>query len=305
MTTAQENTGAPERSVWLTFLLFLITVLALAVVIYLVARPSRSDSEVILQVIPVEAPPAELNLGVVQDAIADPTLEPVVGGRYRVLVQDNSREGTSGIARFGGKLVFVDGAAKGDRAVIEVTRVRDRTAQSIALTIEERAAPAVSPVAAVAAPLVESPAASGGAVGQVMTGRVTSISRRGDGVVRLGRRSVYVAGTTVDQVVVYEVKYDADRYAVGELVRVLSGPPSPEDEVRAPHIEVGTELEFEIVAPDRNAPERNGIGRVDNLVVIVPDVKVGDRVRVRITERAERFAESELLERLAAEPAGP
>ena len=56
---------------------------------------------------------------------------------------------------------------------------------------------------------------------------------------------------------------------------------------------------------DRRNPDINGVARIDNFVIFVPGTKVGDQVRIRITELRPRSAMSEVIERVEAAPPGP
>ena len=223
MNTTNQAPGSPSgspRSVWITFTLFFITVLALAVVIYLIVQPSEQQREVILNLVesaPDEVP--EVNVGSIIDLSEQPDAAVVLGGRYRVQIRENSRDGSSGMVRIGGMITFVDGAAAGDDAVIEITRVRATTAQAVALSVESRdtlSAPPPRP-APVSAP--RSPSfSSGGMVGGVLTGVVSYIGSRGDGAVKINGKPVYVKGASVvNQQVVFRVSREEDAYAVGDL----------------------------------------------------------------------------------------
>lgn len=313
-TSSPPGTGAgTSRSVWLTFTLFFITVLALAVVIYLVVQPSEGEREVVLQIVDPETAPS-VNTGAVVDLDANPDAEAVLGGRYRVTIRENSRDGSSGMVRVGGLVTFVNGAAAGDAAVIEITRLQARTAQAVALSVE-RAGETVA-----VTPAMRSQPAAGtlGLVGSVHTGTVTRMGSRGDGAVSVEGKTVYVRGATgVGQKVVFRIEREEDTYAVGNLLSLVDAAaapvsafakpdsPRPDDEprgVKAPHIQVGMTYEVEVTGVDRYNAE-NGMTRVDDLVVIIPGAKVGDRVRIEISERKDRYALSRVLETLPA-PAG-
>lgn len=328
MNTTNQAPGSQSgssRSVWITFTLFFITVVALAVVIYLIVQPSEQQREVILNLVesaPEAAP--EVNVGSIIDLSEQPDAAVVLGGRYRVQIRENSRDGSSGMVRIGGMITFVDGAAAGDDAVIEVTRVRATTAQAVALSVESgkavsAPAPRPGPVTAPRSPSFS----SGGLVGGVLTGVVSYIGSRGDGAVKINGKPVYVKGANeVNQQVVFRVSREEDAYAVGDLVTVLSTDAAPEastpviatvDEpapamgedgrpVKAPHIQVGMTYETEVTGVDR-FNEANGMTRIDDLVVIIPDTKVGDRVKIEITERKNRYAVSRVIESLDSTPA--
>ncbi|NCC93829.1 MAG: hypothetical protein EOM10_11175, partial [Opitutae bacterium] len=74
-----------------------------------------------------EAGAPDVNTGDVVDA-TDPqaVLEPRLGYRYKLFIEDDSDDLTSGIAKIGGRTTFVSGARRGQTVLADVTRVRER-----------------------------------------------------------------------------------------------------------------------------------------------------------------------------------
>lgn len=334
--------------------LLALCVVAVAAVVYLVFRPKEGTPEVILTV--TEAPsPEEAGLPAlnVVDAIENPDAEAVVGGRYKVRIADNAREGSSGIARIGGLVTFVPDSRKGDVAIIEITRLRRTTADA---TVIERLASEPSS----GAPAEETPgerrppreprparAADGGMAGQVFRGTVDSLGREGDGVVRVNGKPVFVKGAELGQHVEFRVNSERDRFAFGEVIAVLpkpetaapasetkpdgapetpppSGPGSssetgdgtattaaaepeptpgdaPEAKPDALPFAVDSVHVVTVTEKNRRTPDKDGVARIEGVVVFVPHAQPGDRVRIRIAELYRRAARAEVLERLPAE----
>jgi predicted RNA-binding protein with TRAM domain len=65
-------------------------------------------------------------------------------------------------------------------------------------------------------------------------------------------------------------------------------------------VETGAEYDVEIQEVSRRG---DGVARIKGFVCFVPNTKPGDKVRIRITRLARRFAEAEVVEK-AEEEAG-
>ena len=59
-------------------------------------------------------------------------------------------------------------------------------------------------------------------------------------------------------------------------------------------VKIGEEYEIDIKEMSQRG---EGIARIEGLVVFVPQAKLGDHARIRITRISRKFAEAELLER--------
>jgi predicted RNA-binding protein with TRAM domain len=57
-------------------------------------------------------------------------------------------------------------------------------------------------------------------------------------------------------------------------------------------VEVGKEYDVEIQEISRRG---EGIARIEGLVVFIPDTKIGDKLRIKVTRISRRFAEAEVV----------
>lgn len=281
------------------FGLLALTAIALAVVFFLVFLPGRKDPGIVEISEEGTATTAAVNLGQVLDAIADKNLQAVEGARYRVLIEDLSRQGTEGIARIGGLVVFVDGTAVGDTAIIEITRLKASTAEAALISIESRGTHVAKSPAA--------PKTPSATTGPIFTGTVQEVGSKGDGIVKKEGKVVFVAGTEKGQRVAYQIIEDAEKHAVGRLVEILPTQSSPQPQAPAQpaaapsgprpgdEVQPGMEYTVTITEKDRKHPETDGVARINGLVVFVPGSRPGDNLRIRIVSRENRFARAEIL----------
>ena len=301
----QVSSGIPRSA--LVALLF-VCLAAVGVVVYLVLRPADSRQELIIAMLEVESPRAAgVNVLEVTDTLANPAAEAVEGQRYKVLVVDNAREGDSGIARIGGLVTFVPGTQRGDLVVVEVTRLRRSTADSIVIerldsgvALPEQPSRAPAPVPrGEASPLV----------GQIFRGTIYDTAAEGDGVIRVSGKVVFVAGAVKGEHVEFQITRDTDRFAHAV---VLSKSPVPfaEDHL-TPSVELerpvqttarrdrpvtsGQMMDVTVTETDRRNPSVDGVARIDGFVIFVPGTQPGDQVRIRITDVRARAASSEVI----------
>ncbi|KPV65298.1 MAG: translation initiation factor IF-2 subunit beta [Candidatus Bathyarchaeota archaeon BA1] len=78
----------------------------------------------------------------------------------------------------------------------------------------------------------------------------------------------------------------------GEEEAKMSYRPRPRRPLRPPPVREGEEREITIQDTSRRG---EGIARVEGFVIFVPGAKIGDRVKIRITRVAPRFATAEKL----------
>lgn len=303
--------------------LLTLTVIATGAVVYLAIRPGEKADEVVVSTIEPKAA-AELKINTQQavDATRRTSEKPELGRRYRVRIDSESREGTEGIARIGGQVIFVKGARPGQEVMIEITRLRATTAEAVIVGEggATAASDAVRPAAAPAAPTTPRAPVAVPADATVYTGTVVFVGKFGDGLVKVDGLSVYVPGVQKGERISFVITEKRDRFSAGQLVSKLepvaeaahadardARPAATERvvETKAPHIQAGQEYEVAITEKERRNPELAGVGRVDGLVVIVNGAKPGDRVKVRITERKPTLAFGEIVERLEGAPAAP
>ena len=294
--------------------LLVVSIAGVALVAWLLLGRSRQPREIVVDV--VQAPSAQ-DAGVytseVIDATRDRDITAEEGRRYRVRIEDESREGASGVARIGGLVTFVPGLREGDIAVIEVTRIKRSTAE--ARVIEhighEEPPPRVERRReAQQDERIDDPVRAG----SVYRGKVEDRGRKGDGIVRVEGKVVFVEGAEPGQRVEFRVVENLPNFARGTLVRVLDGsdetdsaPTETANEIEegvvldgisssAEDVQAGAVFDVVVTEQDRKMPEVNGVTRIGGLVVFVPKSQPGDQVRIRIRDRRPRFAFADTIE---------
>ncbi len=307
-----------SRAVLISLLVVCVT--AVGAVVFLVMQSSRKEPEKIISV--MEAPPQSapvVNVMDVVDTLTNASVVAAEGGRYKVLVVDEAREGSSGIARIGGLVTFVPDTQRGDLVVIEVTRLKKSTADAIVIEKLASGQPVPESRRTSSSPQVAHPDAGrmeSDLVGKSFTGLVTDTGKEGDGIVKVDGKVVFVSGAVKGQRVEFRITEDIGRFARGEVVQVLpAAQESPssavpahdamDTEKKAAPVAVGDEIDVEVTEADRRNPDINGVARVDNFVVFVPGTRIGDKVRIRVTAVRARAADSEVIERPATSPAAP
>lgn len=326
----------PPRNVgWLIALLGL-AVVAFAATVGLWRAQRGKPREVIVEMAgaePAEESPAIYTAEVI-DAIAQRDVKAEVGRRYKVVIEDESKEGNAGIARIGGLVTFVRDARVGDIAIIEVLRLKKSSAEARIIRRVESAKPVERRFTRTRAPArsreqaVEGPVRVGG----IYTGVVEDVGRKGDGIVRVGGKVVFINNVQKGQQVVFRVAENNDRFAIGEQVDEGAASTIKEEEEEpvketmadattglVPHdeavrdgatagveeVQVGRVFDVVVTERDKKAPGRNGVARIGGLVTFVPDSQPGERVVIRIIERRPRFARAEVVERKAADTSLP
>jgi predicted RNA-binding protein with TRAM domain len=63
-------------------------------------------------------------------------------------------------------------------------------------------------------------------------------------------------------------------------------------------VKIGEEYEVDITETSQRG---DGIARIEGLVVFIPDKKVGEHLRIRITRISRKFAEAEVVEKAEEE----
>ena len=300
-------------SVWRTALVFVVCLGGFGLVVWLFVRPSGPQVEVIEGQV-AGGPGQAVYTGNVVDTLVTPDVVAEAGRRYRVRIEGSARDSASGVARIGGLITFVPGVASGDVCIIEVCRIKGSVAEAGLVKMGRKAPVSVpteisAPVKPVRPPR-PTPAASGAmTAGAVHEGVIEDIGSKGDGIVRLDGKVVFVPNTVKGQRIRFRIVEDKDRFAIGGQV---AGDVTPvEAPAAAPQIAdqksdaadtvvEGSEHIVEITEQDRRNPETGGVARIGGLVTFVMGTQPGDRVRIRITERAPRFARAEVIEVLGA-----
>ena len=88
--------------------MFVITLCAVGLVVFLLFRPTGYDAGVVESQVPAEeVETLQINRGEVIDAVHAADVAAEEGRQYYVVIQDVSRDGASGVARIGGLVTFV------------------------------------------------------------------------------------------------------------------------------------------------------------------------------------------------------
>ncbi|MDZ4198579.1 MAG: TRAM domain-containing protein [Kiritimatiellia bacterium] len=146
--------------------------------------------------------------------------------------------------------------------------------------------------------------------GQRYEVRIRETSRDGSsGITQMGGRTVFVRGARKGDHV--RIELTAVKKTVAEGVPVVFLHSAPRESTLSPiveplrseapertvSVEPGEQFTVRIQERDRKNPETDGVTRIDGLVVFVPDSRPGETVRIRITERRDRFARAEVIGR--------
>ncbi len=126
------NTGtASGGGLWL---LLAVSLSAVGLVLWLVVRRGPTGVEETIAHTTVARPEdLALNVGQVIDARGSRRATARPGGRYHVTIEDQAREGATGVARIDGLVTFVPDTVPGEEVIIEVTQLGRRTADGVVL----------------------------------------------------------------------------------------------------------------------------------------------------------------------------
>ena len=294
-----------------TAALILLPILGIALVVAAIfATKSKEKSVVTVVVGEGQAGATAINTGGIIDATGDDPLLPQLGYRYKVFVDDESDDRSSGIAKIGRMTTFIPDARRGMTAIVDITRVRERVVDAILIDVlSEVALPPKPPRAA----FVPQPGDSAGHVvpGAEMDVIITEASSKNpetEGVAKVAGLIVFVNGVpTIGERVNVRIVERRERMAFAEP----TGKPAGTDPLptyampgRAPRaayvppagdpVIVGAEMDVIVSEPSEKNPYAEGIARIGGLVVSVKGVTtIGERVNVRIVERLERIAFAE------------
>ena len=187
--------------------MFLVLGATVAAILYLVFTSGNNNREIILGEKVIEKVPVsetDINTGQIIDATQKKDIKAKEGYRYKVYIQELSKEGTAGIARIGRMITFVPNVKKGDVAIVQITRVSRTT-------------------------------------------------------------------------------------ATAELIKIVKSADIKKD------IAVGDKYFVTIEQKDRKNPDKNGVVRINGLVVFVPNTQPGDKVEILITERRPTIARAKVI----------
>jgi len=253
-----------------------------------------------------------INTGDIIDATAPGTdIEIHLGYRYKVFVSDESDDRASGIAKIGGLVTFINGARRGQTAIIDITRVSERVANAVLVQVvsqidlppKARRAPYTPPAGDSTAHVIT------GAEMDVIITEASSKNPETEGVARVGGLVIFVNGVpTIGERVNVRITDRRERLAFAEPTGKPAGTdPLPKTGGRAPrgafvppsgdsaaHVISGAEMDVVISEASSKNPGMDGIAKIGGLVVVVNGVPtIGERVNVRITGRMERIAFAE------------
>lgn len=318
-TPSPEPAAAPRDTVWKTIALVTLPLLGLLLIVLAIAllRPVRPV--VVTEILPPSSG-ASVNLGQIIDAtVPGAWAEPRLGFRYRLFVEDESEDRSSGIAHLGGRAVFIPDARRGQTVLAEVTRVRERVVDAVLTAVVGQVDMPPKPPRPVWKPKPGDPTADivKGAVLDVVLTEASGKNPDKEAIARVAGLVVVVQGvpsTSVGERINVRITDRRERIAFAEPTGEAAGTdplpvreresrpakpayrPEPGDPAVA-----GAELDVIISEPSAKRPGEEGIAKIGGLVVAVKGATtVGERVNVRITERRERIAFAELT----GKPAG-
>ena len=318
--TDPAHSHAHNDGKWRTIALVLLPIVGILLVIvaiYLV-RP-RDPGVVTVVYADGQAGAASVNVGDVLDATNPRSpVEPRLGYRYKVFIEDESEDRTSGIAKIGGRATFVPDARRGQTALVDVTRVRDRVVDAVLVRVLSKIDMPPKPAAVPFEPRPGDPAAHvvPGAEFDVVVSEPSSKNPETEGVAKVAGLVVFVKGaTTIGERVNIHVVERRERMAFAELSGKPAGDgplpsssaapvrrafqPRPDDP--AAHVVPGAEFDVVVSEPSSKNSETEGVAKVAGLVVFVKGATaIGERVNIRVVERRDRMAFAEL----SGKPAG-
>ena len=315
MSESADNSVSPLRTLFLILLPLVGIVLVVAVIF---ATRAKNKAVVTVVVGADGAGAAAINTGEVIDATgaAGLGLAPRLGYRYKVFVEDESDDRSSGIAKIGGLATFIPDARRGQTAVVDVTRVRERVVDAVLVNVLSEVALPPKPPRVAFVPPAGDPVVAGAEM-DVVIAEASSKNPETEGVARIGGLVVFVNGVpTIGERVNVRITERRERLAFAEPTGKPAGtgplpeilPSRPPRDVYVPrpgdsaaHVVPGAEMDVIIAEESAKNPGQEGIAKIGGLVVAVKGATtVGERVNVRIVDRKERIAFAEL----SGKPAG-
>ncbi|NCA83310.1 MAG: TRAM domain-containing protein, partial [Opitutae bacterium] len=292
-----------------TLALILLPILGIALVAAVIYATRAKEKASVTVVVTAGQPGAPaINTGDIVDAtLPGAVVVPQLGYRYKVFVDDESDDRSSGIAKIGRLVTFIPDARRGQTAIVDITRVRDRVADAILVKVLSTVdLPPKAPRAAFA-PLPGDPAGHviAGVEMDVLISEASSKNPETEGVAKVAGLVVFVNGVpTLGERVNVRITDRRERMAFAEP----TGKPAGTDPLpvsitparavfQAPPgdpVVPGAEMDVVISEASAKNPTLDGIARIGGLVVVVNGVPtLGERVNVRITDRLERIAFAE------------
>lgn len=296
-------------SKWKAVAIVLLVLLGIASAVLIALHVKQTDKAAVT-VVYTEGQPgaADINMGDIIDATDPATpLEPKLGYRYKLFVEDESDDRTSGVAKIGGRITFISGARRGQTVLADVTRVRERVVDANLVRVLSEIDLPPRPLQADFTP------ADGDSAGHVITGAemdviISEPSTKNpglEGIAKVEGLVVVVSGvTTIGERVNIRITDRRERIAFAEPTGKPAGteplPTSVKPVQRVFHprasdpaaqVLPGAEMDVVISEASGQNPGVDGVARVSGLVVFVEGVPtIGETVHVRITNRRERAA---------------
>lgn len=311
--------AAPRDTVWKTIALITLPLLGLVLIVLAIAllRPVRPV--VVTEILPPSSG-ASVNLGQIIDAtVPGAWAEPRLGFRYRLFVEDESEDRSSGIAHLAGRAVFIPDARRGQTVLAEVTRVRERVVDAVLTAVVGQIDMPPKPPRPVWKPKAGDPTADivKDAVLDVVLTEPSSKNPANEAIARVAGLVVVVQGipsSSIGERVNVRITDRRERIAfaeptgkpagTGPLPEIKKAPRPPKPAANAPSIAdvvEGAVLELNILEPSRKNPDTEGVAKVDRLVIFVSGAtEPGSRVKARITSRMKRVAFAEAIGPAAA-----
>ncbi len=306
--------AAPRDTVWKTVALTTLPLLGIALILLaiVVLRPARQV--VVTEVLPPESGSA-INLGQIIDAtVPGAWAEPRLGFRYRLFVEDESEDRSSGIAHLAGRAVFIPDARRGQTVLAEVTRVRERVVDAVLTAVVGQIAMPPKPPRPAWKPRPGDPTADivKDAVLDVVLTEPSSKNPETEAIARVAGLVVVVQGapsSSIGERVNVRITDRRERIAfaeptgkpagTGPLPEIKKAPRPAAPSSSAPRladVAEGAVLELNILEPSRKNPDTEGVAKVEGLVIFVSGAtEPGSRVKARITSRMSRVAFAESL----------
>ena len=323
MTTPASAPQPHHDGKWRAIALISLPVLGILLVIIAIYLVRPRDSGVVTVVVSGDqAGAAAINTGEIIDAtLPGAALEPRLGYRYKVFVEDESDDRSSGIAKIGGRATFIPGARRGQTAIVDTTRVRDRVVDAVLVRVLSEVALPPKPPRTPFVPAADDPAGHvvPGAEMDVIIAEASSKNPDTEGVAKVAGLVVFVQGaTTIGERVNVRITARRERMAFAELsgkpagTEPLPAAPAPAPRrafVPAPgdsaaYVVPGAVVATTIVEPSEKNPATEGVAKIGGLVVFVQGATtVGQPVNVRITDRRRTVAMGEVTS--DAPTAGP
>ena len=297
---SEPPSGPPPNKHWGMLALSLV---GMALVGYLLFWARAPETEVIeAVVVGEEAERVPINHAEVVDASADRGAVAREGYRYKVRIEDESSDGVAGVTHIGGLVTFVPDARPGEMVIVEITRLKERTADAMVIKrLPEETIAWTPPPPRPARPPMFSPDG-------VYTSVVLELGKKGDAITKINGKVVFLPGAQPGDRVTFRVVEERDSAATGEVLTREPGPvPEPSAEYSGPRPAMTRPPMF---TPDAVytgkvtdiGKKGDALIKVDGKVVFLPGAQLGDEVVFRVVSERDTTAQGEVISRTPAAP---